>query len=479
MTQANNIRQARFKPNLKQYEMWNILNDDSTNICVYGGSAGGGKSFLGCMWLLSMALSMPNTRYVIGRKQLNELKESTIVTFTKIVNDNDLWSEFVLNGKSGLVGGDNAIDFKNGSRIMLKNLDLDPSGELIGLGSMEISASFVDECAEVEYEAIRKLLERTRWDLDKWGKIPKVLVVSNPCNNWLKREVYDKYKRGALPDHIRYVPATMKDNAANLPKSYVDSMSLAILGPRKYAQMVEGSWDFYEGQYDLFKAEDLYDCFSFSSGAEPCNQQYISVDCAGAGKDSTVLCRWSGFTLTEIKKERLLTAPDIVSQIKSWCSSYNIPATNVIIDVGANTNGPQDWLPHCVKFVANARPFDEDQGQTYGMLKDQLIFKFSQYVAKKSMRITDKAYMDEIIAQAIEHKIASSEDSKLRVTKKDIIKQKLSGKSPDCFDSIYMRFWWCYGNRDSGSFTWKKGESPAFGSERRSRRSHNGGGFIS
>lgn len=451
----NSVRQIRFKPNHKQYEMWNILSDATTRICVYGGAAGGGKSHLGCVWLISQALSCPNTRYVIGRKQLNELKNSTITTFRKIVRDNNLWSEFILNGKGDLVTGDDKILFKNGSEIMLKNLDVDANGELLGLGSMDITASFVDECGEVEYEAIRKLLERTRWDLDKWNKTPKVLVCSNPTNNWLKREVHDKWKRNALPPHIKYVPAKIKDNKANLPQSYIDTMSMEILGPRKYAQMVEGSWDFYEGIYDLFKPEDLYDCFTFSGG--DMSGQYISVDCAGAGKDSTVFCRWSGFTCCEIKKERLLTAPDIVSQIKQWCSNYNIPATNVIIDVGANTNGPQDWLPYCVKFVANSRPFDEDQGQTYGMLKDQLIFKFSQMVAKKQVRIWSKEHMDEIIAQCVEHKIASSDDQKLRVTKKDIIKQKLT-KSPDLFDSLYMRFWWCYGNQEVGGFVWKKRE---------------------
>ncbi len=38
----------------KQTQAWELLEDDHTNIIVYGGSAGAGKSWLGCLWTVKV-----------------------------------------------------------------------------------------------------------------------------------------------------------------------------------------------------------------------------------------------------------------------------------------------------------------------------------------------------------------------------------------------------------------------------------------
>ena len=68
----------------KQTEAWFKLTDKTTTEILYGGGAGGGKSFLGCAWLLISAIKYPGTRYLMGRSELKRLKQSTLKTFLSI-----------------------------------------------------------------------------------------------------------------------------------------------------------------------------------------------------------------------------------------------------------------------------------------------------------------------------------------------------------------------------------------------------------
>ncbi len=45
-----------WEPSEKQYMAWNILQDKIHTEIFYGGGAGGGKSYLGCAWLIISCL---------------------------------------------------------------------------------------------------------------------------------------------------------------------------------------------------------------------------------------------------------------------------------------------------------------------------------------------------------------------------------------------------------------------------------------
>ena len=66
-----------FKPNKKQFITWEYLNDNITSEILYGGAASGGKSYLGCIWLIVSCLRFPETRWLMGRSKLNIMKSTT------------------------------------------------------------------------------------------------------------------------------------------------------------------------------------------------------------------------------------------------------------------------------------------------------------------------------------------------------------------------------------------------------------------
>jgi phage terminase large subunit len=57
----------QIKPQPKQAQAWIKLLDKTTKYVVFGGAAGGGKTWLGCEWLLSMCLTYPGSKWFIGR----------------------------------------------------------------------------------------------------------------------------------------------------------------------------------------------------------------------------------------------------------------------------------------------------------------------------------------------------------------------------------------------------------------------------
>ena len=201
---------VRIEPTPKQYEAWQFLLDQKTSYLLFGGAAGGGKSYLSASWLFMLASTYAGTRYFVGRSELKAIRSSWLQTFFKVVRDSGMepLSLFKYNAQ------DNCLLFANGSRIDLLDLQDEPGDPFFErLGSFEFTSGVIEEAAEVSQAAFDILKARIgRCGNDQHGLFPKILLTANPKKNWLYYQFYKPHTLGELAPGYAVVLATAKDN---------------------------------------------------------------------------------------------------------------------------------------------------------------------------------------------------------------------------------------------------------------------------
>ena len=235
-----------FKPSAKQDAAWQALEDAATEVVVYGGAAGGGKSFLGACWKIYRRLRYPGSRGLTGRTVLKDIRESTLVTFFKVLNSWGLKAgvDFTFNGQEFY------IQFANGSREVFRDLGWAPSDpDYQRLGSSEYTDAWIEEAGDgVPEKAADILKTRIRWMLPEFGLIPKLLITCNPGYNWIR----DRYIRDTdgspvmVPATARVIQALVTDNP---DRAFVRLYKKSLEGLNNdydRQRLLEGDWDAVE-----------------------------------------------------------------------------------------------------------------------------------------------------------------------------------------------------------------------------------------
>ena len=170
----------------KQEAAYAVLRDSTTSEIIYGGAAGGAKSWTGCAWLAFMCMNYPETKWFIGREELKRLRESTLVTFHKVAAEYGFKHRYKYNGQ------DHYILFDNGSRIDLLDLKYLPSDPLYErYGSTEFTGGWIEEGGEVNFGAYDTLKSR----IGRQQLYPlQVLRFSISCRTSYKSNSFSGYK---------------------------------------------------------------------------------------------------------------------------------------------------------------------------------------------------------------------------------------------------------------------------------------------
>jgi len=225
----------------KQALAWKYLNDKTTTEVLYGGGAGGGKSYLGVMWHMERRIHYPGSRGMIGRGKIADTEQSTLQTLFLAAKDLGYQQglHFKYNGQKHI------INWANGSQTILKDLFQYPSDpEFISLGSTEYTDAFIDEVTEITEKAVELVSTRIRWKLKEFGLTPKLLMTCNPSPGWVKDVWIEHHgKPVILPPHRKFVRALVTDNP---DKEFVESYRQQLLRMRSdydRARLLEGDWN--------------------------------------------------------------------------------------------------------------------------------------------------------------------------------------------------------------------------------------------
>jgi len=422
----------------KQKNAVYYLKDAITEEALYGGAAGGGKSALGCLWLIEMCQTYPGSRWLMGRSKLKTLRETTLNTFFELTTQLDITEQFVYNAQ------DYIITWYNGSQIILKDLFLYPSDPNFDrLGSLEITGAFIDECNQVDYKGWQILKSRIRYKLNEFGLIPKMLGSCNPAKNWVYKEFYKPNRDKSLDKFRRFIQALPTDNP-HLHPSYLQS--LLRLDKNARERLYYGNWEYDDDPATLIDNDSIADYFT-PEHLKPEGLKYMTIDVARKGRDKTIFRIWHGWVCIArdcIDKSGL---DEVVKRAKALQIKHNIALSNIIADEDGVGGGVVDFLK-CKGFVNNSSPLEVKEGNVYvkpnfDNLKSQCSIKMAEMICNRlaGERCDDSKARENTAEEMEQVKVKDiDKDGKQGIIPKERVKELL-GRSPDEWDSIMMRYW--------------------------------------
>jgi hypothetical protein len=415
----------------KQSDCIKALFDDNTRQILYGGSAGGGKSWVGASWLIIMSLKYPGTRYLMGRSKLDALKKTTLLTFFEVCQAWNIKANvhYKYNAQS------NVITFFNDSQIILKDLFLYPSDRNFdSLGSLEITGAFIDEANQITEKAKNVVASRIRYKLDENNLVPKMLMTCNPAKNWVYTEFYKPAIENRIREGFMFIPALVTDNKF-ISKHYEEQLKgLDIVSQQR---LLYGNWEYDDSDDILIEYDAILR--SFDSKVDE-GERYITCDVARFGKDKSVVILWNGLNAVSFKTFDTNTITQLAEYITTLQRDYSVNLGNIIVDEDGVGGGLKDIL-RCKGFTNNARAL---KGENYTNLKTQVYYKMASMMNKGQVSLSAKDIeLKNTIIQELEQvkRTKIDSDAKLSMLSKDKVKEML-GRSPDYSDAIAMRFYY-------------------------------------
>ncbi|MAB40157.1 MAG: hypothetical protein CL525_13830, partial [Aequorivita sp.] len=311
------------------------LFDKETSEVLFGGAAGGGKSYIGCSFIIINCIRYPETRWLIGRSKLDSLKKTTLNTFFEVCKS---WN--IISGKHyNFNASSNIIKFYNGSEVYLKDLFMYPSDRNFdSLGSLEISGVFIDEANQITEKAKNVVSSRIRYKLDKYNLIPKMILTCNPSKNWTYTSYYRPAKENKLPNHRKFIQSLVDDN----PFISIHYKSqLQKLDELSKQRLLYGNWEYDASEDNLINYDSILNCFE-NTGVE--GEKYITCDVARFGVDKTVIMVWNGLHVIYTKSYDKSSITEVANHIKTLQQNHLVNLRNIILDEDGVGGGAVDML---------------------------------------------------------------------------------------------------------------------------------------
>ena len=435
----------------KQRKALEILTDDNFDEFLYGGAAGGAKTWTGCVWLGFMAKMFAGTNWFVARKTLKDLLDSVLPSFYDVFKAYGI-TDFKFNGKY------NYLEFSNGSKINFIEVSYFPTDPMFErLGSKEYTGGWIEEVGEVHQKAYSVLSTRIgRKHNSKYGIKRKLYMTCNPKQNWAKTNFYDKHVNGSLyEDNKKLLPNGEKvpqrtfleclaiENP-HLDQDYINNLyNQADRDKSSYERLFKANWDYEDNPYQL-TIQEMIDTI-FENDHVPEGKGYITADVARFGSDKARIGYWSGWRLKEVISLDISKTTDVELAIMTLRMKYRIPKTRVIIDQDGVGGGVVDGTGG-KGFKNNGRPIKIKKDMpNYKNLQVQCLYALADIVNEGGIYIEADIKSEEkqeikVELSQIQSKGDQDPERKLDCKSKGDIKQDI-GRSPDWRDMILMRVW--------------------------------------
>ena len=213
---------------------------------LFGGAAGGGKSYAQLIDALLFAMKYPASRQLILRRTFPELKRSLIqVSLTLYPKE---W---------GTYGESNHLwTFRNKSLIEFGFCDSE--NDVTKYQSAEYDVIRFDELTHFTEFQFTYLLSRIRGTN---GYPKQVKASTNPGgvgHSWVKSRYIDVLTPGEEKDGKLFLPAKVQDNTFLMRSDPEYVERLKLLDARSKKALLYGRWDLFEGQYFEEFSRDLH-----------------------------------------------------------------------------------------------------------------------------------------------------------------------------------------------------------------------------
>lgn len=469
----DSVKKPKLELNPKQTIAWGYLTRpkyaDIRDI-GYGGAAGGGKSYLGASWLIHMATTHPNTKWVAGRKKITDLTSTVTKKFFEVLKDlgykQDVDYEF--NVKNRLFKF-----IESGSEIELLGLAYDSADpNCTWLGGYEYSGGWIDESNEVDNRVIEVLYTRLgrvnnakKVDGKTVVTLPvKLLQTFNPSQDHVYSRFWLPYKNKDQTV-TRFVRAFVYDNY-DAEHPYVKGLEAMTEGIRK-DRLLRGSFEYNSSEAAMFDSDAVrWMTENITVADAPMKYAVIDVSASDNDEDKTLMgffnvlpaSNWL-YDCFEIIHIDHKSPEELIDKVLHNLSKRGIIISNTIVDA----NGVGDSLVKsrrmkgCIPYIAH---WSSIKSKTEGLVKmkkgknfkgaqltdaaqrlrDQCVYRLSQKVNlnQVSMSFEDEEYRDMLKQELLLYENESiGTDDPIKVTRKKEMRSKI-GRSTDVSDLFQM-----------------------------------------
>lgn len=438
----------------KQKAALRLLTDQDSDVryLLYGGAAGGGKSFTGWLWLILNCLAYPETAWFFSREQLKDARKYGGQTFREVIKKTGIPSSFFRYN-----GSDNFYYCTaTGSYIYLLSAKQNPSdSDFAGLGSTLFTGGFMEECGQhPNHEAFDTLKSRiNRYYNDRYNLKGRIFKTANPAKNYLYKDFYLPNKSGKLEGNKQFISALVTDNPS-VSHDYI--ASLDDMSKAKKQRLRYGNWEYDDDESILLTYDQILAIWKNSHVLQNAGGTYISADIALQGSDKFVIGVWNGFALIHCEIIPKIGAKEVEEKIRDLAYRYNVPEYRIVFDGDGLGNYLSGYLELAKSFKNGATPVDGNVKGTdtrrikeeYKNLKSQCYFRLADMIKEGKIFIQcDLGQDTETLKEELEHlkdRSYGTED-KLEVLRKIEIKQ-IIGRSPDISDMLMMRMYFTLHN---------------------------------